>query len=62
MSEWQPIETAPKDGTEFLAFQPGWELDFAWWDQARGMWMDRHGDQTVPTHWIPLPPPPEATS
>ena len=57
---WQPISTAPKDGTWILVFQP-----------ARGPWRDRikevrgghvasrHGwGDDYPTHWLPLPEPP----
>lgn len=30
MSEWQPIETAPKDGTPFLAYVRGEHVVAAW--------------------------------
>jgi hypothetical protein len=66
MSEWQPIETAPKDGSAVLAF---WPKAY----QGKGgmyvvLWFD---GQFVPTtmgyrgikftHWMPLPAPPEPT-
>ena len=66
--EWQPIDTAPKDGTWIWAFYP---RKFRHWDQyavARwldtpgnnSMWWDaaEHRDDEQPTHWRPLPPPP----
>jgi hypothetical protein len=65
---WQPIETAPRDGTRILV----------WWRGRRSQTMVRisrctqpHGspyvwvtdgtgrDTLEPTHWMPLPPPPE---
>jgi Protein of unknown function (DUF551) len=60
MSTWQPIETAPKDGTRIL-------ITSNWTDYANkplgcevGRW---DGFQWVacekePTHWMPLPEPP----
>lgn len=39
MSNWQPIETAPKDGTEFAAYGHHWdtwkdeELFICWWEE-----------------------------
>ena len=76
MTEWQPIETAPKDGTTVILYGP-----------CRIVWPPRklsdreHTDATIatayfrctcwqagflgsiiePTHWMPLPEPPEAT-
>jgi hypothetical protein len=69
MSKWQPIETAPKDGTRILAFFPQ-EIDsykiltvlFTWrqWylcpDGAYDFEFEIAGD---PTHWMPLPNPPK---
>ena len=60
---WQPIETAPKDGTGVLVFRPlaptkrmiG--IDGRRPNQFDGEWANsRPGEQ--PTHWQPLPPPP----
>lgn len=34
MSEWQPINTAPKDGTEILAFREDAGVFIARWDCA----------------------------
>jgi hypothetical protein len=63
---WQPIETAPKDGTVVLLYWPtmgiyvyplagfhmgdeyGWELS-----------ANREYGEVMPTHWMPMPAPPE---
>ena len=63
---WQPIETAPKDGTQFLA--TGVEADgrknprrrwgVAYWYERR--WLGGHfNSHCPPTHWMPLPHPPK---
>ena len=65
MSKWQPIETAPKDGTKILAFDPSlFGICLAIWYQ--GGWyvseesQDGSGYEDMPiSHWMPLPPPPE---
>ena len=59
--QWQPIETAPKDGTEFLgsvgvSYQGG--VVVLHWDKDDGF-IDWDADFWDPTHWMPLPPPPE---
>lgn len=71
MSEWQLIETAPKDGTRVLGcttirgggyYYPRtiyWRREnngFSGWRYAGS---EKWGD---PTHWMPLPPPPSPTS
>ena len=88
--EWQPIETAPKDGTKVVLAHPEWSeypvaqwmeypgnpvLDanerdcwvFGWGHDSIGFtvgiedyWLGWDEDQ-MPTHWMPLPPAPEAT-
>ncbi len=64
MTGWQPIETAPKDGTRILIFA-GYGLGV-----MTGAWLERQGREAFaeiagrnvdPTKWMPLPPPPEDT-
>lgn len=67
MSNWQPIETAPKNGTEVLTwgvrrgmdiavYDPGSENEeYAWTCTSSGMSLDH---ESRPTHWMPLPEPP----
>lgn len=59
--EWQPIETAPRDGTRVLAWSARWQAPSTaqWYGNA---WMlDSSIGQFVhqPTHWMPLPTPPQ---
>ena len=60
--EWQPIESAPKDGTWILT----WTRDITnmegpWlvvrWNGKE--WVDAVAGFYEPTHWQPLPAPPE---
>jgi hypothetical protein len=63
MSEWQPIETAPKDGTPVLAFiGDGDGAAVLGWSAGCREWQDYNGSSPRydPTHWMPLPPPPPA--
>ena len=64
MSEWQPIETAPKDGTTVLAVLDGCMTTISMY-QAKQEWILEHDGghdprwPLKPTHWMPLPEPPE---
>jgi hypothetical protein len=58
MTGWQPIETAPTDGTRVMLCAGRWHyLAGVQWedDDGRPVWFG--GDVVVddPTHWMPLP-------
>ena len=52
---WLPIEIAPKDGTEILAYADN-KIMVLYWD--RGFWLWGAIAIHDPTHWMPLPEPP----
>ena len=63
--DWQPIETAPRNGEVVLVYAPNWRggLIYAASEQY-GYWtsnacVDDHFWEE-PTHWMPLPDPPSA--
>lgn len=60
--QWRPIEEAPKDGTEFIAYRPDAGVFTASYDPEQECWFANHGYEDItddqPTHWMPLPPPP----
>lgn len=69
--EWQDIESAPRDGTMFLAFQPGkrgacvvrartdaMRVDSYRQPQADVCW--RELPEAPYSHWMSLPAPPKA--
>lgn len=75
MTEWKPIETAPKDRAEILASSPYGDLSIVRWDERAGKWVgmcegslvvETEGDWGTEyrypfvTHWMPLPEPPRA--
>lgn len=58
MSKWQPIETAPKDGSDILAHWKASGTSHVVY-YALGRWCDDCDDEiSTPTHWMPLPEPP----
>ena len=75
MSEWQPIETAPRDGTQVLLWG-SYNQSVCVGAWRRGGWDAMHEGSRViesesdfgtdykkcdpPSHWMPLPEPPAA--
>lgn len=74
---WQPIETAPKDGSSILAWGPhahGRNIpgcviaEFRRWADGTQFWEVGHSETksflsgSPLTHWMPLPTPPEDTT
>jgi hypothetical protein len=62
---WKPIETAPKDGTCFLAFSDREYVKLFVCSKAPagqgGEWHNRSANRwATPTHWRPLPAPPSS--
>lgn len=64
--DWQPIETAPKEGQillccmtpgEWSRRKPGY-MGVDEWDEAIG-WGSFNKHHFPPTHWMPLPEPPK---
>ena len=70
-SDWQPIETAPRDGDTVLLCVQGHVTVGGWLDRAAQDieeyepgawegWWTLDADEGEPTHWMPLPSPPES--
>ncbi len=53
--EWQPIDTAPKDGTRILVVGADGYVTIAHWQET--VWLDDSFDcpDCPETHWMPLP-------
>jgi hypothetical protein len=60
--EWQPIETAPKDGTPVILLPYGEveDLFVSFWMESDDRWANNEWSKI--THWAHLPPPPTTTA
>jgi hypothetical protein len=60
---WQPIETAPRDGTMVLVYDPHedgiWQVTTDFYANSKAT--RSYGWLGKPSHWMPLPPPPATT-
>lgn len=68
--DWQPIETAPKDLSEVLVYDPNDGVCIARWEKLApspfwnkdifDLWDSKEVEDisVEPTHWMPLPPDP----
>lgn len=62
---WQPIETAPKNGDRVLLYRAEWQENVCvgYWDATWGDWHVVGGGAPWigATHWAAIPPLPNAT-
>lgn len=65
---WEPIETAPKDGTSILVYEEtewpeifvAYHKNDSWgWTKEGNFGEDGDYFNHSPSHWMPLPNPPE---
>lgn len=62
---FQPIDSAPRDGTQFLALQGTYHFN-CWWHEnistGESYWMDESDSEPEPQYWQPLPTPPASAT
>ena len=58
-SEWQSMESAPKDGRPMLGIHHGSSRAFEMYRGPYGWWLDTKDRKRDPSHWMPMPPPPD---
>jgi hypothetical protein len=59
VSRWQPINTAPRDGTPVdLWHKSGFRMTEPWWDRDDKVWSCAMGNDQF-THWMPVPESPK---
>jgi len=68
---WLPIDTAPTNGATVLLFLNGDDIDFGYFEDGRWWVINNSGGKDFPalggrrckfdrpTHWLPIPEPPE---
>jgi len=68
-SGWQPIKTAPKDGSLIIVFRPTAGFNYIpkigedyWKDFGTFQTWARSNTSHLPTHWRPMPQPPREQS
>lgn len=66
--KWMPIETAPKDGSRIITYDGSEVRENRWFNfDVTGCFPGsdaycRWHPQESPTHWMPLPEPPQSLS
>ena len=58
MTDWQPIETAPRNGREVVCKNARGGEFYAHYNEDDGAWYDRTLAERDPVRWKPLPAPP----
>jgi hypothetical protein len=62
MSDWQPKESAPKDGTRILVATTERVIGLSFWLPASQTWWSQQTGRSMRdafTHWMPIPAPPQ---
>jgi hypothetical protein len=64
MSEWRLIKTAPENWADVLLYDENYEDDWrkvfeGYYDGEIRCWYDARGIEVNPSHWMPLPEPPQ---
>ena len=58
---WMPIETAPRKNCEPVLLIDEGNYYVGYWISSPPMWIEPGAGRITPTHWMPLPPPPQET-
>jgi hypothetical protein len=65
MANWQEMDTAPKDGTEFICCYPlqGCVMQLTCWNTVHGYWQSKgQSCGCAFALWHPLPEPPDKSA